>query len=206
MLSSVTSGSTALLLLRQSSAAAVARKSDSNPNNLLSSSVDPSAHRTEAESSATLFSVNSPNPVKELSAMLVRVGHVFGIEPDDYATQSEFVAALGETFAKLTAKPGDPEMIDTIAERLSLDEETVETLKKQKTPDLLAATIEKALGLDRRGVSLTAVIAAGKDPSSSEAEAVYSALLKGLNPAQEPIGWEDLGLYRPGPTAGRTVA
>ncbi len=206
MIASVQPALTALTLLRHSSAPASVGRPDPGLDILLSSSMETGRSRTDAEASAALFSVTQPNPEKEMAATLKRVGEVFGIERDGYATQSSFMAAVGEAFTKLTADPGDPARIDEIAKRLDLDAETVMALKEQKTPDMLVGVIEKALGLDRLGVSLDTMIEAGRDPDSAEADAVRARLLDRAAGTSDPITRDELGLYRPRAPIDRAVA
>ena len=162
--------------------------------------------RTEAEASAALFGVNQPNPLKEMVAFLNRVGQVFGIERGAYATQSSFMAAVEDAFTALKADPDDPNRVDDIARRLHLDADTVAVLKQEKTADMLVGLIEKALGLDRLGLSLATVIKAGNNLDSAEADAMRTVLFRQAQEAQGRNTWDDLGLYQPADPLRRAAA
>ncbi|MGU3359740.1 hypothetical protein ACLBWX_05335 [Methylobacterium sp. M6A4_1b] len=205
MISSLRPGLTALTLLRQSSASAPAGKPDPGRNVLLSPSADHGLRSIDAEASAALFSVNRPNPLKEMVAILDHVGRVLGIERDACATQSDFMTAVRDAFTELKAHPDDPARIDAIAARLHLDPDTVSVLKQEKTPEKLVGLIEKVLGLDRLGLSLATVIRAGADPDSVAADTARAALFERAKSGEDRITWSHLGPYRPATAVGRAL-
>ncbi|RZK97242.1 MAG: hypothetical protein EOO66_03560 [Methylobacterium sp.] len=206
MILSTRPGVTALTLLRQSSAPTSAGTPDLIRTRLPSPSEEPGTRRTEAEASAALFGVNQPNPLKEMVAFLNRVGQVFGIERGAYATQSSFMAAVEDAFTALKADPDDPNRVDDFARRLHLDADTVAVLKQEKTADMLVGLIEKALGLDRLGLSLATVIKAGNNLDSAEADAMRTVLFRQAQEAQGRNTWDDLGLYQPADPVRRAAA
>lgn len=206
MILSTRPGVTALTLLRQSSAQTSLGAPNLGRDGRLPPSGGIGAEPTAAEASAALFGVNRPNPAKEMVALLNRVGQVLGIERDAYATQSSFMSAVEDAFREMKAHPDDPARIDGIANRLHLDADTVGVLKQEKTAAMLVGLMEKALGLDRLGLSLAEVITAGKNPDSGAARAMHAVLFRQMLEARDRITSDDPGLYHPGSAIRRAAA
>lgn len=134
--------------------------------------------RAQAMISDALFSVTRTNSTKLLVNLLERAGQVFGLDRKDFDTLAAFGAAIGKAVLELKADPGRPGPINNIAARLGWDAETVEILKDQTSPIMIIGLIEKALGLDKLGVTLDQLVRAAVDPEGSDATAVQEALAK----------------------------
>ena len=128
MLSSIRSGSVALTLLDQTSAAAAGARDGSDRIGPLGQAAKPGGARPGAAAGTALFSV------EELVKRPRRIGQVFGIARDPYATQANDMTAVGAAFTRLLEKPNDATLIEAIAGRLHVDGDAVAVPTRQNSP------------------------------------------------------------------------
>ncbi|SER63209.1 hypothetical protein SAMN03159406_00750 [Rhizobium sp. NFR03] len=130
-------GSTALSILRQPSSVRVADIQDSPAaSNLIlvangQSSSDSPPAASQAKIAKTLFSLNATDVTKMKLDLIERTGKALGVNSDYYVSNGDFVAAMREAVAKIKAQP---------------------------TGETALLAIEKDLGLDKLGISITDVI------------------------------------------------
>ena len=170
--------SAALLILQQTPSPTTAAAPRTVAEARLDDGCRNAGPRAQAMISEALFSVTRTNSTKLLVNLLERAGQVFGLDRNDFNTLAAFGAAIGKAVLELKADPGKPGPINDIAARLGWDAKTVETLKDQTSPTMIIGLIEKALGLDKLGVTLDQLVRAAVDPEGSDATAVQEALAK----------------------------
>ena len=170
--------SAALLILQQTPSPGTTAVSRTQANTRLDDGGRDPAPQARAKITEALFSVTATNSTKSLINLLDRTGQVFGLNREDFGTLAAFGAAIGKVVLDLKADPGNSSMINTIAPRLGWDDETVETLKKQTAPNMIIGLIEKALGLDKLGVTLDQLVRAAVDPEGRDATTLQEILAK----------------------------
>ena len=129
---------------------------------------------TQAQSkiSESLFSVNHDSVNKLKLDLIDRTAKALGVDKDDYSTREDFANAMQRALGRLTIEGGDAALF----------------------------ALEKELGLDKLGISVSDVIASARDPEANDkvTKALEQQIGK-VGDTERPfaIGLHQFGLYAP---------